>query len=46
MEEKLGKRESVYNFGQESKRYSRFETDPLDIYIPNTINLQPRPKDS
>lgn len=46
MEEKLGKRQSMFSFVNESKRYSRFEDDPLDIYIPNNINLQPRPKDS
>ncbi len=39
MEEKVGKRESVFIFGQESKRYSRFENDNMEIYIPNSINL-------
>ena len=46
LEEKLGKRQSMFSFGNESKRYSRFEDDPLDIYIPNNINTQPRLKDS
>ncbi len=45
----LNKRESIFSLGRpekESKRYSRIEEDPLDIYIPSQMSLQNKLKDT